>query len=358
MSSLRNRLAASSGLAAPAILRATDREVEHVTRTRHFTTDAMMTFDQLTVDSTGAFLIGELERLDPTLHEPLVNVTWGRDIDLREDVTLADDTSSFTNSSFASPGGITPAGKNWISTDTNAITGVSIDIGKTANPLYLWGTELKYTLPELASAQKVGRPVDVQKYDAMKLKYQMDIDEQVYIGDTTYNKTGLFNNAGVDTSNVVNGAGGTAPWAAKTADEVLADVNAILTAAWTNSGTAVIPNELRVPPVQFGTLVSRKVSEAGNVSLLEFLRNNSLSNASNGQPLNIQPVKWLTGRGAGGTDRMVAYTRNREYVRFPLVPLQRTPLEFRSIYQITTYYGRLGVVEVVYPETLAYRDGI
>src|SRR5690348_5154790 len=98
---------------------------------RIFTKDEMMTFDQMTVDSTGAFLIGELERLDPTLHEPLATVTWGRDIDLREDVTLADEVSSFTNSSFASPGGINPAGKAWMSTDTNAITGIAIDIGKT-----------------------------------------------------------------------------------------------------------------------------------------------------------------------------------------------------------------------------------
>jgi len=42
----------------------------------------MLTYDKYTIDSTGAFLIGELERLDQTLHEPLYNVTWGRDIDL------------------------------------------------------------------------------------------------------------------------------------------------------------------------------------------------------------------------------------------------------------------------------------
>ena len=361
MSSLQKRLAARTALSTPAIIRATAEEVAHVERTRyrHFTTDEMFTFDQMTVDSTGAFLIGELERLDPTLHEPLAVVSWGRDIDLREDVTLADEVSSFTNSSFASPGGINPGGKAWISTDTNAITGVALDIGKTANPLYLWGMELKYTLPELASAQKIGRPIDVQKYDGLKLKYQMDVDEMVYIGDTTYNKYGLFNNTAVSTSNVVNNAAGTSStWVNKTADEILTDVNSILMAAYTNAGYAVVPTELRVPPVQFGLLVSRKVSDAGNISVLEFLRNNSMSNARNGVPLNIQPVKWLTGRGASASDRMVAYTRNRDYVRYPLVPLQRTPLEYRSIYQITTYYGRLGCVEFVYPETICYRDGI
>ena len=71
---------------------------------RAYTTDSLLTFDSefsYTRDSTGAFLIGELERLDQTLHDPLVAVTWGRDIDLREDVTIADEVSSFTNSTFA-----------------------------------------------------------------------------------------------------------------------------------------------------------------------------------------------------------------------------------------------------------------
>lgn len=347
----------STMLNRPSLIRPKVPALVKPPRQRIYTTDEMMTFDQLTIDSTGSFLIGELERLDPQLHEPLATVTWGRDIDLREDVTLADEVSSFTNSSFASPGGITPTGKAWISTDTNAITGVALDIGKTSNPLYLWGMELKYTLPELASAQKIGRPIDTQKYDGLRLKYQMDIDEMVYIGDTTYGKFGLFNNTAVSTSNVVAGVGGTT-WALKNADEILNDVNLLLNAAWTASGYAIIPSELRLPPVQFSMLVSRKVSDAGNVSILQFLRDNSLSNSANGRPLNIQPVKWLTGLGAASTDRMVAYTRDRDRVRYPLVPLQRTPLEYRSIYQITTYYGRLGCVEFVYPETIAYRDGI
>jgi hypothetical protein len=55
---------------------------------------------------------------------------------------------------------------------------------------------------------------------------------------------------------------------------------------------------------------------------------------------------------------MVAYTKDPKYVRFPMVPLQRTPLEYRSLYQITTYFGRLGQIEARYPETVGYADGL
>lgn len=322
---------------------------------RAYTKDSLMTFDQLTIDSAGAFLIGELERLDQRLHMPLASVTWGRDIDLRSDVSIADETSSFSNSSFASPGGPSPNGKAWIGKDATQIAGIQLDIGKTANPLTLWAMQLGWTLPELASAQQLGRPIDQQKFAGMNLKHEMDIDEQVYIGDTTLNVTGLFNNAGVTPAAALVGNWISGP---ATPAQILADVNALINAAWAASGFAYCPSELRLPPLQFSYLVSQLISSAGNISILEFLKNNSLSNSINGRPLNIQPSKWLTGRGAGTTQRMVAYTKQEDLVRFPMVPLQRTPLEYRGIHQLTTYYGRLGVVELVYPETIAYSDGI
>lgn len=330
------------------------------------THDHMKTFDSLTIDSTGAFLVGELERLDQTMHEPLVSVSWGRDIDLREDVTIADEVSSYTNSTFASAGGINPTGKAWISKEGNAITGIALDIGKTASPLTLWAMELKWTIPELESAMKLGRPVDQQKYAGLLLKQQMDIDEQVYVGDTDLNFKGLVNNdATVTYATVAAGVSGSTLWSRKTPDEVLADVNTLMNATWAASGYAVMPTNLLLPPTQYGYIVSQKVSTAGNVSILQFLLDNNLLKTSTGRALSIQPVKWLIGAGHGGTigsgtdhNRMVAYSKNRDRVRFPMTLLQRTPLEYRSLFQITTYFNRLGVVEFVYPETIQYADGI
>jgi len=320
----------------------------------HRFNDGLMTFDARTIDSSGAFLIGELERLDQKLHMPLAAVTWSRDIDLREDVSIADEFSSFTNSSYAAAGGVQGSGKAWIGKDASALTGISLDIGKTASPLSLWGMQLGWTLPELESAQKLGRPVDQQKFAGMQLKYQMDIDEQVYIGDTALGYTGLVNNSNV--VNVTNAVTGS--WATSTPAQILADVNELLNSVWAASAYAICPDRLLIDPLNYSRLVSVLVSSAGNISVLEFLKVNSLSNSINGRPLNIQPLKWLTGRGTSSTQRMVAYTKESDQVRFPLVPLQRTPLEYRDLRQLTTYFGRLGVVEVVRAETIGYRDGL
>ena len=337
----------------------------------------VQTHDGRTVDSTGAFLVGELERLDQTLHEPLAMVSWGRDIDLREDVSIADEVSSFTLTSYASAGGLGTGnsignGKAWIGKSTDQVSGVGLDIGKIPHPLRPWGLEIKYTILELESAAKLGRPIDNQKYEALQLKHQMDIDEQVYIGDTGTGDTGLVNNSLVTPQNVVPGAAGATQWQGtganpvpKTPDEILADVNTALTTVWANAAWAVIPSRLLLPPAQFGYISTAKVSLAGNVSILKYVQENNLLTTSGKGKLDVFPAKWLIGAGAGGTigttgtvDRMMVYTKDRKRVRYPMTLLQRTPIQYDSIYHKSTYFCRLGVVELVYPETMGYFDGI
>jgi len=330
--------------------------------------------NQTFVDTTGAFLVGELERLDMTLHEPLVSVSWGRDIDLREDVTVADEVSSFTISTYGSAGGLGTGqgigtGKAWVGKESDAIAGVSVDIAKTPHPLRLWALELKYTIPELESAAKLGRPIDEQKYKALQLKHQMDIDEQVYIGDTTLGDTGLVNQSatgapttGVTQQNVVAGVSGQTVWTGKTPDEILTDINTALTTVWANSAWAVVPRNILIPPAQYGYIATQKIGLAAQTSILKYiLENNLLARTGQGQ-LNINPLKWCIGSGVGGTlgtvgnDRMVVYTKDKDRVRYPMTLLQRTQLQYMSIWHKCTYFGRLGVLELVYPQTMGYFD--
>lgn len=327
------------------------------------------THDGKWADSTGAFLVGELERLDQTLNEPLASIFFGRDIDLREDVTIADEVSSFTQSNFGSAGGAGTGnsignGKAWIGKNTDQITGISLDIAKVPHPLRPWAMELKYTILELESAAKLGRPVDQQKYEGLQLKHQMDVDEQAYIGDTTTGDKGLVNADTVTTvENVPAGASGKTQWVNKTPDEILADVNMMLTTVWEASAYAVTPDKLLLPPTQYGYIATAKVSLAGNESIKSYIERNNLLTANGRGKLQIDPTKWLFGAGNGGTlgqqgtvDRAVVYTKDKKYVRLPLTMLQRTPVQFDSIYHKCTYFCRLGVVEVVYPETIGYFD--
>lgn len=328
------------------------------------------TVDERFYDSTGAFMVGELERLDQTAHAPLSSVSWHRDIDIRSDVTLGDEISSFMLSTFGSQGGLGTGngignGKSWAGKKADQIASVSLDLAKTPSPLNIWANEIAYTVMELESAAQTGRPIDQQKYDGLQLKYQMDVDEQVYIGDTPLVQKGLLNAASVTVTALPNGSLGSPTWANKNPDEILADLNTALTSVWASSGWAVMPTNVLIPPTQYGQIATQKVSLAGNQSVLGYILENNVATKSGAGKLKIEPVKWAIGAGAGGTigtagtvDRMTVYTKDLNRVRFPMTSLARTPLQYSSIWMMTTYYGRLGVVEVVYPSTLGYFDGL
>ena len=306
-----------------------------------------------TQDSTLAYFVNQLDNFDQRLHEPLFSVTWGRDIKLRTGISMANESTSFTRSSFAGVGTQNATGKPWLAANSSTIAGVDVNGERIVTPLRLLGREISYTSVELERSQLLGQSIDTAKLSAMNNMYQMDTDEQVYIGDTFTGDKGLVNSTLVSTANVTGAA-----WASATADVILAQVNEILNAAWSATGFAVCPSELRIPPAQYSLISTRIVSTAGNQSILQYLAQNSIANNVNGRPLNIQPLKWLTGRGAGATDRMVAYSNQEDFVRFPMVPVRPETAYYSGIRFIAPYIWAFGAVEMVRPETVLYRDGI
>jgi hypothetical protein len=313
-----------------------------------------------TQDSALSYFVNQLENLDRRLYEPLTSVTWGRDIKLRSGITMSNESTSFIRSSFAGAGTLqnTTGNMPWISAETTAIPGVSVNGQKVVMPLRLLAREISFTSVELERSQLTGQPIDNQKSDALNLLYQMNTDQMVYIGSSDVGATGLVNSSEVTATAVANGIAGTPQWSTKTPDEILADVNTLLSGAWLAAAYAVCPSKLLLPPAQFSLISSQKVSSAGNVSILEFLKKNSICLQINGKELDIQPVKWLAGAGVSSADRMVVYTNSEDRVRFPMVPIRRETAYYQGIRYTAPYLWAFGEMEIVYPETVRYADDI
>lgn len=317
-----------------------------------------------TKDSALSYFVNQLDNLDKRLYEPLVSVSWGRDIKLRAGITMSNESTSFIRSAFAGPGslkvgsGATGGNMPWVSAEATAIPGVSINGERIVLPLRPLAREVSFTSIELERSQLLSQPIDVQKVDALNILYQMNTDQMVYIGSDEVGATGLVNDASVVFGNVANGASGSPLWINKTADEILADVNTLLSASWAAAAYAVCPSKLLLPPAQFSYISSQKVSSAGNVSILKFLKENSISLNINGKELEIEPVKWLPTAGDSGTARMVVYTNDESRVRFPMVPIRRETPYYFGIRFTAPYLWLFGELEVVYPETIRYADGI
>lgn len=315
----------------------------------------MVLIDQMMVDSAGVFFQNELERVDPLLNEPLVNYTWTRDVSLRTDVSIADEIASYSYNAYSHAGSTIGGGKNFIAPNDTAIAGPSVDVSREGNPLHLWASEVMYTVVELAKAAQINRPLDMQMVDAMKLKWQMDNDEMVYRGDTQVGAEGLLNSAQVPLVPAINNGWG--PGSGITPDDILLQFNQTLTTAWENSAYAAMPNKVLVSPNIYSVLVGMKVSTAGNLSVINYLQENNILRATTGETLQILPVKWAYQGGADTTwDRMFFYNDSPRFVQYPMVPLQKTPIQHRGIHLVSVYYGKMGHVEFRYPTTMAYTD--
>lgn len=317
-----------------------------------------------TRDSALTYFVNQLDNLDPRLYMPLVSTSWGRDIKLRSGITMSNESTSFIQSSFAAAGTLrnandsTGGNMSFISAETTAIPGVSVNGKRIVTPLRLLAREVSYTSVELERSQNTQQPIDVQQLDALNQIQQMNTDQMVYIGASEVGATGLLNNASITASNVVNGASGSPLWSNKTPDEIVADINTLLANTWSSGALAVCPSKLGVPATQFSYLSSQKVSSAGNISILKYIKENSIALEINGKELEIVPMKWAAGRGSGNTNRMVAYTNEEQYVRFPMVPIRRETPYYQGIRFTAPYLWAFGEVEFVYPETIQYADGI
>lgn len=311
-----------------------------------------MRFTDAEISSTGAFLVGELERLDQELYAPLADFTWSRDIDLREDVTIADEVTSFMLANYAGGfGSIGGSGKSWIKGMDTTPARVSVETSKVTTPLTPWGMEVSYSIFELQKAMQVGRPIDVQKYDAMKFKHQLDIDQQVYMGDEGIGVKGLLNNdAVVAKSNL-----GSVNVKTMSAEDAVNLFNTVLESSWKATQYIRIPDTILIPPTLFAALASKQLPNVDK-NVLEYVLQNNIA-VSNGGKLTIRPVKWLADSSINsGNGRLVAYTKARDVVRFPLVQLQSMAPQFRDFMQSVPYYGALGGVEFVRPEMVYYGD--
>jgi hypothetical protein len=311
----------------------------------------METFDKAFLDSTGSFLVGQLEKLDPTINEPLYDTTYSRDVTLRGDVSLADESASFTQSSFAAN---QSGNGGYVTGSTTTVGEVGVDTKKVVQPMLQWSKKLGWNVFELERSMKLGQPIDVAKLKSLAADWQIVLDRAFYLG--AQGNKGFLTRSDVSTADATTGQ-----WDASdiTADEMLTDIEDLLSRVYANTGFAACPTDLRVDPISFGKLANMKVSSAGNMSVLKYIAENCISAAVNSRPLNIQPVKWCSaGAGANAKAMAVAYTNAERFLRFPVVALQRQPVVFGDISQSVAYASSHGVVEAIYPETIGYMTNL
>ena len=317
------------------------------------------TMTQDSVNAGMAFLNAELEKRDPRLLEPLQSVTWPRDVVAKTGGGWVEYSSQYFVD-YATAGGITAG---IIGGETNNIPIMQANVNKDVWQVFTFANILKVPFVDQQKLQGIGRSLDDLLDKGIRLNYNKVLDYVVYNGIPQLGITGLVNNPNVTAALAPNGASGFSQWNKKTPDEILADINSVLTSTWTNSEYDLtgMANHIGIPAAQFGYINTTNISQAGSVSILKYVLENNLA-VSQGRELVIVPMGfWLPGAGTGGTDRMIAYVNDEDRVNFDLtVPLSRvmTQPDVREMAYLTSYAAQIGQLKTLYLQTITYLDGI
>ena len=325
---------------------------------RRFIGDQTSNVIRQMLGDAGAYFIGQLEALDQRMAMPITAVTYSRDIERRPDIGPYNELASFTRLKFAAAQG----DQDDIEFDSDVTTEyqqVNVEQEKITTPIFAKTMKTRWTLAEIEKAALAGMPLETQLFEAINTDNQLKIDRLHYMGSQKYGFGGLLNHGSVlNVSPVAAGAGGLPNFEAKTPEEILADVNEILRSVWTATGLAIMPNRILVSQ-RIMSALSIPIAPLSGVSILKYLQDNAICKIIDGKELEIVPVKWASGAGAAGTDRMVAYVPGLDNLASIFSPMQQYgAMEVRDVAFHQHYRFAFGGLQLRYPEKMAYRDGL
>ena len=314
--------------------------------------------DKSAVMDNMAFLVGELEKIDPKLLEPLTSFTYSRDITLKNGGGWVQYASTI-DVDYASTGGNEFGIQAPSSTE---ISRVQANLNKDLWKVYTFMEAYSVPFVNNQLVQQTGRSLEEIFDKGIKLTYNKALDQAVYFGFESYGTTGLVNNPKVASFVANTGAGGETTFASKTPDEILADLNSLIYNVWKAGEFSIdaVINHVLIPPEVYGYLLTTKVSEAADKSILTYLLDNNLAK-SQGVDLKIFPCRQCIGAGADGSNRIVGYVDDENKINIDVtVPLSRvlTAPNITNVSIDSVYAGQFSEVKVQYLQTIMYMDGV
>jgi hypothetical protein len=215
------------------------------------------------------------------------------------------------------------------------------------------GDSYGYNVTEIRQSRRDGSQLDQKKANAARRAIEQLQENIAFNGDTTYGLYGLANQPNAQVYVVPNGAGGTATWATKTSDEILADLFGIGDQIVSTTKNAEKPDTLLLPQNQYSLISRKRIDDTVSETILTyFLRTSS-------HIKNIEVWDNLDGAGSGGTDRMIAYSRNPDVLEL-IIPREFEQLDgqARNLEIVVPCLARAGGVIAYLPMAIAYGDGL
>ena len=213
------------------------------------------------------------------------------------------------------------------------------------------GDSYGYSIQEIRRAARANFNLDARRAMAARRGMEEKKDQIAWFGDKKAGLTGFINAEGITEYVAADGAKGGKAWSGKTADEILADVVGIITAAPESTNGKEVPDTLILPLALYNKLAYTPYNK--DKTLLTFIRDNYPTLT------RIEWVQDLVGAGSGNTNRVMAYTRDpmKVEVQIPL-RLEQLPPERKGMEYSVICHQRTGGTIVYYPLSVVFCDGL
>lgn len=235
----------------------------------------------------------------------------------------------------------------------------STQMSQATRNFHLAGIGYEWNTQELQRAAKLGRALASDKAQAAvqaadRFIYGLAMTGKNPAGVAEKGWTGFVNNGSASAAQVANdGTSSSRLWTAKTAAQILRDINAALGAVETGTNGAHIADTLVLPITSYNYIATTPLGDGG-ATILSFL----LANNAAGPGLRILKSRELETAGTSTSTRMVAYENNPQVLRFHLPgphqflsPFQKSSL----VYEVAGIMN-VGGCEVRLPKAIVYRD--
>lgn len=215
------------------------------------------------------------------------------------------------------------------------------------------GASYGYNLQEIRSAQLAGKPLQQRKAAAAKEAMLRLEDKIAASGDVGHGLLGLINHPNISSTTLpADGTGASVLWSTKTALLILRDLNKLANFIVENTKEVEQPDTIVLPTAKYNTLMSTPLGDNAAVTILKQFLDNSV------YIKNVIPWGKLTGAGAGGLDRMIAYKKDPMKLTLEIPQdFEQLDLQPKGLEYLVPCHMRCGGVIIYYPLSVAFADG-
>lgn len=251
----------------------------------------------------------------------------------------------------------------WLNGNAKDVPTVGLETEQHETAVHTAGIGYSYGYEEVNQARMLGIPLDGEKARIARRAYEEMVYDVAFNGDTSKNFKGMFDYTGVpDTTAAATGNenGGTSSpeWKHKTPDQIITDVNGILTGIVAATKETELADTLILPTAQFNYIASTRLTDT-SMTVLEFIQKANVYTAQTGQKLTIRGKRGLTAVGSGSSPRMIAYRRAPDVLKLHIpMPHRFFPVQIEGFQFTVPGMFRLGGLDVRLPKAMSYVDGL